>query len=145
MPGSSASRVTSRDQRCEGTRRRPVCNVIVTGNVNSRHVGERQGLEMGKANPAAIGVDFGTASVRAVVVDTLTGEELGDGEYAYRHGTDGVVTVPGNPHLARQSARDYVDGLRVSIRRALDSAEEQGFDRRSVVGIGVGTTGSSPI
>jgi L-ribulokinase len=66
---------------------------------------------------ATIGVDFGTSSVRSVVVDTATGVELGEGEFAYRQGVDGVVTVPGEPHLARQSARDYLDGLTVSIFR----------------------------
>ncbi len=96
-------------------------------------------------NPATIGVDYGTASVRAVVVDTGSGQELGEGEYAYRHGTEGVITVPGNAHLARQSPQDYVDGLRVAISRALASAEAAGFDRRLVVGIGVDTTGSTPI
>ena len=94
---------------------------------------------------ATIGVDFGTSSVRSVVVDTATGAELGEGEYTYRKGVDGVVTVPGEPHLARQSAQDYVDGLNESILSALAAAETDGFDRRDVIGVGVDTTGSSPI
>jgi L-ribulokinase len=100
---------------------------------------------MKAANQATIGVDYGTASVRAVVVDTGTGEELGEGEFDYQHGTDGVVTVPGASHLARQSAQDYLDGLRLSVERALTAAEAGGFDRGLVVGIGVDTTGSSPM
>lgn len=100
---------------------------------------------MQRDDPALIGVDYGTASVRAVVVDAGTGRELGEGEYAYRHGTDGVVAVPGDPHLARQSAQDYVDGLRISVEQALVAAEVDGFDRGRVVGIGVDTTGSSPM
>jgi L-ribulokinase len=100
---------------------------------------------MGATDPATIGIDYGTASVRAVVVDTVSGDELGEGEYVYRHGTDGAVTVPGNRHLARQSPQDYVDGLRLSVQRCLAAAEANGFDRRRVVGIGVDTTGSSPI
>lgn len=100
---------------------------------------------MSAAERAVIGVDFGTGSVRAVVVDTKTGDELGEGEYAYRVGENGVVTDPGNRHLARQSAQDYVDGLRVSIRRALEAAEAEGLDRRLVAAIGVDTTGSSPL
>jgi L-ribulokinase len=100
---------------------------------------------MGSERPAIIGVDFGTASVRAVVVDTETGRELGEGEYAYAHGIDGVITDPRNAHLARQSPRDYIDGLRTSVQRALDAAEQGGFDRTRVAGIGVDTTGSSPI
>lgn len=95
--------------------------------------------------PAIIGIDYGTASVRAVVVDAATGSELGEGEYSYRHGTDGVITDPGNAHLARQSPRDYVEGLRESVREALASAAATGFDASRVVGIGVDTTGSSPM
>ncbi|HEY6634150.1 MAG TPA: ribulokinase [Acidimicrobiia bacterium] len=100
---------------------------------------------MESANQATIGIDFGTASVRAVVVDTATGRELGEGEHAYRHGTEGVITDRADTHLARQSARDYVEGLRVSVQNALTAAEAAGFDRVGVVGIGVDTTGSSPI
>ena len=100
---------------------------------------------MGSDRPAIIGIDYGTASVRAVVVDTTNGTELGEGEYAYTHGVDGVIVDSGNAHLARQSARDYVDGLRESVRQALEAAEADGFDRTRVAGIGVDTTGSSPI
>jgi len=94
---------------------------------------------------ATLGIDYGTASVRAVVVDCATGTELGEGEFAYEHGSDGVVVDSFDPHLARQSASDYIDGLRVSVRNALKAAEDAGFDRAQVVGIGVGTTGSTPI
>ena len=73
---------------------------------------------MGATDPATIGIDYGTASVRAVVVDTVSGDELGEGEYVYRHGTDGAVTVSGNRHLARRSPQDYVDGLRLSVQRS---------------------------
>lgn len=100
---------------------------------------------MSGANRAVIGVDFGTASVRAVVVDTTTGDELGVGEFAYRLGDDGVITDSSDGHLARQSARDYLDGLRNSIHRALEAAEADGFDRDRVAAIGVDTTGSSPM
>lgn len=95
--------------------------------------------------PALIGIDYGTASVRAVVVDGNTGTELGEGEYLYGHGENGVVTDPGDRHLARQSPRDYIEGLRASVLGALEAAEEGNFDRSQVAGIGVGTTGSTPI
>ena len=95
--------------------------------------------------PAVIGIDFGTGSVRAVVVATDTGVELGEGEYAYQRGTDGVIADPGDPHLARQSPRDYLDGLRVSVEQALVTAEQRGFNRSQVVAIGVDSTGSTPM
>lgn len=110
--------------------------------VNEEMEGSRR---MKSANPAVIGIDFGTASVRAVVVETGTGKELGEGEYVYRHGNDGVITDPGRAHMARQSAEDYTAGLSSSIRQAIAAAESEGFDRATVVGIGVDSTGSSPI
>ncbi len=95
---------------------------------------------------ATLGLDFGTASVRAVVVDCSSGAELGEGEAQYRHGRDGVVGDPTDPQVARQDASDYLEGLRSAVRDVLAAAEsESGFDRRDIVGIGVGTTGSTPI
>ncbi len=98
------------------------------------------------APAATLGLDFGTASMRAVVVDCSSGTELGEGEAQYPHGTDGVVGDPADPQLARQDVSDYLEGLRSAIRDALDAAESEGdFDRKDIVGIGVGTTGSTPI
>lgn len=93
-----------------------------------------------------LGIDFGTASVRAVVVDCSTGAELGQGEARYRHGTDGVIGDVGDPHLSRQDVSDHLEGLHRAVRDALDAAEaDGGIDRRDIVGIGVGTTGSTPL
>jgi L-ribulokinase len=93
-----------------------------------------------------IGIDFGTNSVRAAVVDCTDGRMLGTAVFAYPSGDHGVLTDPRDPHLARQHPGDYLEGLRTSVRDALGQADqEKGFSRDRVVGIGVDTTGSTPL
>lgn len=52
-----------------------------------------------------------------------------------------------DPHFARQNPADYVAGLERSVRGAIAAAtaSDSGFSAAQVVGIGVDTTGSSPI
>ena len=93
-----------------------------------------------------IGVDFGTNSVRAVVVDCADGWVIGTQVFAYPSGDQGVLLDPKQPHLARQNPADYVEGLLQSVRGALAAADrEPGFSRDRVIGIGVDTTGSTPL
>ena len=93
-----------------------------------------------------VGVDYGTNSVRALVVDVATGAELGTGVFDYPSGERGIVLDPADPELARQQPGDYLDGLAHSVRAALaEAARRDGFDAQRVVGIGVDTTGSTPI
>lgn len=94
----------------------------------------------------SIGVDYGTNSVRALVVDTATGEELGTHVFAYPSGEAGILLDRRDPNLARQDPQDYIDGLKMSIRGALrEAADQPGFSPDAVAGIGVDTTGSTPI
>ncbi len=98
------------------------------------------------ASRYAVGVDYGTNSVRALVVDVRTGEELGTGVFDYPSGARGILLDPDDPELARQNPRDYLDGLEQSVRAALATAARRGgFDAARVVGVGVDTTGSTPI
>src|SRR5688500_9402520 len=93
-----------------------------------------------------LGLDFGTNSVRALVVDVRTGAELGTSVVDYPSGHRGVLLDPADPDLARQNPRDYLVGLEGSIRGALDQAgRRDGFDPARVVGLGVDTTGSTPL
>ena len=91
----------------------------------------------------AIGLDFGTNSVRAVVVDTADGREMGASVFNYPHGDMGVVIDEKDPHLARQYPLDYLDGIEATIVDALEQAGDGVAG--DVVGIGVDTTGSTPI
>jgi L-ribulokinase len=93
-----------------------------------------------------LGIDFGTNSVRAVVVDCANGREIGSCVIDYPSGKRGVLLDPRDPNLARQHPGDYFYGLQESVRGALEAASAVvGFRRESVIGIGVDTTGSSPL
>jgi L-ribulokinase len=93
-----------------------------------------------------IGVDYGTNSVRAVVVDTANGHIVGTRVFDYPSGEQGVLLDAKQPHLARQNPADYIEGLRVAVGGALHEAEgDRTFVRERVIGIGVDTTGSTPL
>ena len=93
-----------------------------------------------------IGLDYGTNSVRALIVDTANGREAGTAVWDYEDGTAGVI-LSRDPNLARQHPADYVKGAEVAIKRALAGAKKnvRGFQPQQVVGIGVDTTGSTPL
>ena len=94
----------------------------------------------------AIGIDYGTNSVRAIVVDCGDGRILGSGVLFYPSGEDGILLDPRQPHLARQHPGDYLFGLRVSVDSALALADrDPEFSRADVIGLGVDTTGSTPL
>jgi L-ribulokinase len=94
----------------------------------------------------AVGLDYGTRSVRALVVDVETGKEVGTGVFSYPSGREGIFVDPERPNLARQAPRDYLDGLEASVGAALADAQSHGeFRPEAVGGLGVDTTGSTPI
>jgi L-ribulokinase len=104
--------------------------------------------KMGIGRPMAytLGIDFGTNSVRAVVIRVSDGAEYGSAIAVYPSGRQGVILDPKDPHLARQHPGDYLLTLVSSVRKALAVASRQrGFSPQRVVGMGVDTTGSSPI
>ncbi|HET6427531.1 MAG TPA: ribulokinase [Phycisphaerae bacterium] len=94
----------------------------------------------------AVGLDYGTNSVRAVVVDVSNGREIGTAVWGYTHGREGVI-LSNDPNLARQHPADYVRGAGESIRGALAQARKavKSFRPADVIGIGVDTTGSTPL
>ncbi len=93
----------------------------------------------------AVGLDYGTNSVRAMVVDVRTGEEVGTGVFPYPSGKAGILLDARDPNLARQNPQDYLDGLEASVRAALAEAAGRGARPEEVIGIGVDTTGSTPL
>jgi L-ribulokinase len=93
-----------------------------------------------------LGLDFGTNSVRALVVRCDDGAEFGSSVVNYPSGKQGVLLDPKDHTLARQHPGDYLFGLEQSVKAALAAAKKKrGFDARKIAGIGVDTTGSSPI
>jgi L-ribulokinase len=93
-----------------------------------------------------IGLDYGTNSVRALLVNAANGREVATAVWGYEHGTAGVILAR-DPNLARQHPADYARGAEVSIRKALAEAKRsvRGFRPEQVIGIGVDTTGSTPL
>jgi L-ribulokinase len=92
------------------------------------------------------GVDFGTNSVRALVVRCSDGAEFGSRVVDYPSGAQGVLLDPKDGLLARQHPGDYLFGLEESITGALaEAGRKPDFDPSKVLGIGLDSTGSSPI
>lgn len=95
----------------------------------------------------SIGLDYGTNSCRSLIVNLVTGEELGSAVFDYPSGEMGILTDAGDPNVARQNPQDYLDGCEVIVREAIRLTGELdgGFSVDKVVGIGVDTTGSTVI
>ena len=93
-----------------------------------------------------IGLDYGTNSVRTLIVNAANGREVASAVWGYAHGDAGVI-LSRDPNLARQHPADYVQGAERTIRMALASARKsvRGFRPDQVIGIGVDTTGSTPL
>lgn len=93
-----------------------------------------------------LGLDYGTNSVRALIVRVTDGREFGSAVVNYPSGAQGILLDRRDAHLARQHPADYLFGLEKSVRAALAQANKQrGFSADKIVGVGIDTTGSSPI
>jgi L-ribulokinase len=94
-----------------------------------------------------IGLDYGTNSVRALVVRCTDGAELGTAVFPYPSGREGILLDPADHNLARQNPLDWLLGAETAIRQALAQAQaaHPDFSPAQVVGIGVDGTGSSPV
>jgi len=95
----------------------------------------------------SIGLDYGTNSCRALVVNLETGAELGSAVFPYPSGEMGIITDASDPNLARQNPQDYLDGCVEIIRGAVAETLklEPSFSAEKVISIGVDTTGSTVI
>ncbi len=88
-----------------------------------------------------IGVDYGTDSVRALIVDAADGREIASSVTAYKRWTDGLYCNAAENRF-RQHPLDYIEGLEYTIRDAL--ARAGGNAAARVAGISIDTTGSTP-
>jgi L-ribulokinase len=97
--------------------------------------------------PYTIGLDYGTNSARALVVDCADGREIGTAVVDYPSGNQGILLKSSDHHLARQNPADYVFALEKATLLALEAARaaEPSFSNDQVVGIGMDGTGSSPL
>ena len=94
-----------------------------------------------------IGLDYGTNSVRCVIVDTRNGNEIGTAIYGYESGQAGIILDDTDHNVARQNPADYIKGVEVTIKNAIADAQEKckEFRAEAIIGIGVDTTGSTPL
>jgi len=95
----------------------------------------------------SLGLDFGTNSVRALIVAVADGREIGTAVYEYTHGQAGIILDPNDPLLARQHPQEYVDGIAACVPAALADAAASCAEFRAgdIIGIGVDATASTPI
>ncbi|MEJ5994991.1 ribulokinase [Pedobacter sp. Du54] len=90
-----------------------------------------------------IGVDYGTDSVRSVVVDTQNGKEISSSVFLYPRWQKGLYCNAAINQF-RQHPLDYIEGLTHTIKDCIAKAGGQQI-APYIKGIAVDTTGSTPI
>jgi L-ribulokinase len=89
-----------------------------------------------------IGVDYGTDSVRSIIVNARNGEEISSSVFFYTRWRDGLFCNPSKNQF-RQHPRDYMEGLEFTIKKCIAQAGEQ--VRKNIKAISIDTTGSTPV
>ena len=89
-----------------------------------------------------IGVDYGTDSVRALIVNTQSGESIGTAVHYYDRWKQGLFCNPSISQF-RQHPLDYLEGLESAIKGALEGISAK--IKHNIVGISIDTTGSTPV
>ncbi|WP_442794850.1 ribulokinase [Pelobium manganitolerans] len=89
-----------------------------------------------------IGVDYGSDSVRSVIVDSANGEEISSAVFYYPRWKAGKYCDPSQSQF-RQHPLDYTEGLTETIRQAVAKSPEGLADK--IVAISIDTTGSTPV
>lgn len=94
-------------------------------------------------NQLVIGVDYGSDSVRSVIVNAANGEEIASSVFNYPRWRDGKYCVPAENQF-RQHPQDYIDGLKATIKDCIAQAGGETI-AKNIKGISVDTTGSTPV
>ncbi len=89
-----------------------------------------------------IGVDYGTDSVRSIIVNAYNGQEIASSIFYYPRWRDGLFCNPGKNQF-RQHPLDYMEGLEFTLKKCIQEAGNQVC--KKIKGISVDTTGSTPI
>lgn len=98
-------------------------------------------MEQGKEN-YVIGMDFGTDSVRSIIVDAADGREIAASVFYYPRWKAGRYCDPAENRY-RQHPLDYIEGIEATIK---DCVRQAGPEKaRAVRAISVDTTGSTPV
>jgi L-ribulokinase len=94
------------------------------------------------ADKYVIGIDYGTDSVRAVVVNAGNGMIAGTAVFEYPRWKKGLYCDP-SANRFRQHPLDYIEGLEESVRNAIKGLSPDIVN--NITGITVDTTGSTPV
>lgn len=92
-----------------------------------------------------LGIDFGTLSGRAILVDVERGEEVASGMLEYAHGVMDEQLPSGKPlgvDWALQHPQDYLD---VFTKLVPQVVRDSGISKDEIVGIGIDFTGCTPL
>ena len=84
----------------------------------------------------AIGLDYGTLSVRALLLNIDTGKESAAAVYEYPHG----IMTKGHDTWALQDPKDYLEGMQETIKAVM---EQSNVLSEEIVGIGIDVTAST--
>ena len=93
-------------------------------------------------NKYCIGLDYGSDSVRSVVVNAYTGEQLATAVFEYPRWKAGKYCNP-SANQYRQHPLDYIEGLEYTVKEALKQCPKD--VAANMVGISFDTTGSTPV
>jgi len=88
-----------------------------------------------------IGVDFGSDSARAVVVDTKDGHKIGEGVCDYPRWMENRY-CNSSKGMFRQHPQDYIDALEQCVTTAVEAAGGDAW--KKIKAISIDTTGSTP-
>jgi L-ribulokinase len=90
-----------------------------------------------------IGIDYGSDSVRSVIVDAVNGQEIASSVYYYPRWQQGLFCIPAANQF-RQHPLDYIEGLENTVKDCIKIAGGESI-AAAVKGISVDTTGSTPV
>ena len=93
-------------------------------------------------NKYVLGLDYGTDSVRAVIVNAGNGEEVASDVFYYPRWADGKYCDPGKNRF-RQHPLDYLEGFKTTIKNCLAKISDD--IRLNIKSISVDTTGATPV
>lgn len=99
-------------------------------------------LTMGRNEKYVIGLDYGTDSVRAVIVNASNGEEVASDVHYYTRWSEGKYCDP-SANRFRQHPLDYLEGFENTIKNCISVVSP--VVQQNIRGISVDTTGSTPV
>jgi L-ribulokinase len=89
-----------------------------------------------------IGVDYGTDSIRSILVDASSGKEVASSVFNYPRWEKGRYCLPAD-NMFRQHPLDYIEGLEYTVRQLTGKCGPA--VAKNIAAISVDTTGSTPV